>query len=91
MKTILGVLGVFSLIALWIGMMVLIGNSEQAMADARRAAKIEENKKSQGEWAGGVYTYTDPRSGQRYLIVSTGSHGGVTMIKAEPDKLPEAK
>jgi hypothetical protein len=38
-----------------------------------------------------VIHYTDPHSGQRYIIVSTGYHGGVAIIKAEPDKLPEAK
>lgn len=61
-----------------------------AAKQAEEAAAVAPEPKTR-IWGGAVYSYTDPRSGQRYLIVSTGYHGGVTMIKAEPDKLPEAK
>ena len=64
--------------------------SERAEELHRRAAQANTVRPAK-DWGGAVYSYTDPRSGQRYLIVSTGYHGGVTMIKAEPDKLPEAK
>lgn len=76
-------------IGIWLGAVLALGNADQRREEARRAENAEANKKSVAEWHGGVYSYTDHRSGQRYLIVSY--RGGVAMIKAEPDKLPEAE
>ncbi len=41
-------------------------------------------------WSGSVHSYTDPRSGQRYLVFRAGA-SGLAVVKAEPDRLEAPK